>query len=96
MQIGLEEKDTLPKLSSRKKQITDSDFQAKVKNLPKEIEEIVASGGGNYIDAVVYVCEKYELEVEGMKLMLPKNIKEKIEKDASDLNMLKYKVNSLV
>mgnify|MGYP001222341312 CR=1 FL=1 len=36
------------------------------------------------------------LEVEGMKLMLPKNIKEKIEKDASDLNMLKYKVNSLV
>ena len=40
MEIGLEEKDTLPKLSSRKKQITDSDFQAKVKNLPKEIEEI--------------------------------------------------------
>ena len=37
MQIGLEEKDTLPKLSSKKKQITDSDFQAKVKNLPKEI-----------------------------------------------------------
>ena len=86
----------MPKLSSRKKQITDSDFQAKVKNLPKEIEEIVASGGGNYIDAVVFVCEKYGLEVEGMKLMLPKNIKEKIEKDASDLNMLKYKVNSLV
>ena len=85
MEIGLEEKE-----------ITDSDFQAKVKNLPKEIEEIVASGGGNYIDAVVFVCEKYGLEVEGMKLMLPKNIKEKIEKDASDLNMLKYKVNSLV
>jgi predicted PP-loop superfamily ATPase len=96
MQIGLEDNDTLPKLSARKKEITDSDFQAKVKNLPKEIEEVVASGGGNYIDAVVYVCEKYGLEVEGMKLMLPKNIKEKIEKDASDLNMLKYKVNSLV
>lgn len=96
MQIGLEDNDTLPKLSARKVQITDSDFQAKVKNLPKEIEEVVASGGGNYIDAVVYVCEKYGLEVEGMKLMLPKNIKEKIEKDASDLNMLKYKVNSLV
>jgi len=96
MQIGLEDNDTLPKLSARKAQITDSDFQAKVKNLPKEIEEVVASGDVNYIDAVVYVCEKYGLEVEGMKLMLPKNIKEKIEKDASDLNMLKYKVNSLV
>ena len=43
MQIGLEEKDTLPKLSSKKKQITDSDFQAKVKNLPKEIEEVVVT-----------------------------------------------------
>ena len=50
----------------------------------------------NHIDAVIFVCEKYGLEIEGMKAMLPSNIKEKIEKDASDLNMLKYKVNSLV
>jgi|TARA_B100001093_G_scaffold321213_2_gene306541 hypothetical protein len=95
--IGLDEKDTLPSQTVKKGTLSDSDFQIKVKQLPKEIEEIVAKGKGvNYIDAVIYVCEKYGLEVEGMKAMLPSNIKEKIEKDASDLNMLKYKVNSLV
>jgi hypothetical protein len=93
--IGLDEKDTLPSQTVKKGTLSDSDFQIKVKQLPKEIEEIVAKGKGvNYIDAVIYV--KYGLEVEGMKAMLPSNIKEKIEKDASDLNMLKYKVNSLV
>tara|TARA_B100000683_G_C12190747_1_gene432464 strand:+ start:311 stop:601 length:291 start_codon:yes stop_codon:yes gene_type:complete len=95
--IGIEDKQTLPSQTVKKGALSDSDFQAKVKQLPKEIEEIVARGKGvNYIDAVIFVCEKYGLEIEGMKAMLPSNIKEKIEKDASDLNMLKYKVNSIV
>ena len=78
------------------KKISDSDFAQKVKQLPSEIESIVAESGGNYIDAVLHICEKYDLEIEGMKSLLPKAIKEKIEADALDLNMLTYKINKVI
>jgi S-adenosylhomocysteine hydrolase len=42
--IGLDEKDTLPSQTVKKGTLSDSDFQIKVKQLPKEIEEIVAKG----------------------------------------------------
>lgn len=78
------------------KKISDSDFAQKVKQLPSEIEQIVVESGGNYIEAVLHVCEKYDLEIEGMKSLLPKAIKEKIEADALDLNLLNYKINKVI
>lgn len=76
--------------------MTDSDFENKIKNLSSEIERIKISSGLTYIETVVEVCERLGLEVEGMKKALPKNIKEKIELEASELNLLKYKINRLV
>jgi hypothetical protein len=78
------------------KKISDSDFAAKVKQLPSEIEEIVRKTGSNYIEAVLHICERYNLEIEGMKPLLPKAIKEKIEADALDLNLLNYKINKVI
>ena len=76
--------------------MTDSDFENKIRNLSSEIERIKISSGLNYIETVVEVCERLGLEVEDMKKALPKNIKEKIELEASELNLLKYKINRLV
>jgi len=77
------------------RRVSDSDFGVKIKKLPMEIEDIVKSGS-NYIDAVIEICHKYDLEPESMKQLLPKHIKEKIESDASELNLLKYKITTLL
>lgn len=77
------------------RRVSDSDFGVKIKKLPLEIEQIVKHGA-NYIDAVLEICSKYDLEPESMKQLLPKHIKEKIESDASELNLLKYKINTLL
>ena len=76
--------------------MTDSDFENKVRNLASEIERIKQNSDLGYIECVVEVCERLGLEVEDMKKALPKNIKEKIEHEALQLNLLKYKVNRLV
>lgn len=77
------------------RRISDSDFGVQIKRLPNEIEEIVKCGGGTYIDAVLEICTKYDIEPESMKQILPKAIKEKIERDALEMNMLKYKINTV-
>lgn len=65
-------------------------------NLALLIEEKRRTTKENYIDCVVSVCEDLGLEIEQITDHIPKNIKEKIEADALKLNMLKYKLNTLV
>ena len=74
----------------------DDEFGDKVKDLATEIEKVKKASGLSYIETVVEVCERLGLEVEDMKKALPKNIKEKIELEASELNLLKVKPNRLV
>lgn len=76
--------------------MNDSDFETKIRDLATEIEKLKQSSGLSYIECVVEICERFGLEIEGMKKALPKNIKEKIELEASKLNLLKYKVNTLL
>lgn len=76
--------------------LDDSEIRKRVKNIAIDIEKIKSSSGLNYIDATVEVCERYNIEIEQMKKVLPKTIKEKIEADALELNLLKYKVGKLV
>jgi hypothetical protein len=42
----------------------------------------------NYIDAVVYLCEDNNLEIEDIKKYIAISIKEKIELEAMNLNFL--------
>lgn len=76
--------------------LTDSEIQKKIKNIAVEVEKVKAESGLNYIESTVVVCEKFNLEIEEMRRALPKAIKEKIEADALELNMLKYKVQRVV
>lgn len=71
---------------------TDSEITKRVKNISDEIEKLKkGSPELNYIECTVEVCERYSIEFESVKKVLPKVIKEKIEADAMELNMLKYK-----
>jgi hypothetical protein len=53
-----------------------------------EIEKLVLSKSLSYIDAVVYYCEKNDLEVEVIAKMVTGALKSKIKLEAEDLNFL--------
>jgi prophage tail gpP-like protein len=61
----------------------------------QEIEKFVKDTGETYIDAVVHYAEKNGIEVETVSKMLNKVIRQKIESEASDLNLLREKLCKL-
>ena len=61
----------------------------------QEIEKFVKDTGETYIDAVVHYAEKNGLEVETVSKMLNRVIRQKIESEASDLNLLREKLCKL-
>lgn len=73
-----------------------SDFEERGKKLGREIETLkMKEPKLNYIECTVEVCEANEIEFESLKKLLPKNIQEKIEIEAMELNLLNYKINTL-
>ena len=56
----------------------------------EEIENLVLNNADmNYIDAIVYFCDKNSIDVESVPKLIPKPLKEKIKYEASELNFLK-------
>ena len=56
----------------------------------QEIEDLVqVNVEMNYIDAIVYFCEKNSLDVESVPKLISKPLKEKIKYEAMELNFLK-------
>jgi hypothetical protein len=56
----------------------------------QEIESLVHSDlNMNYIDAIVYFCEKNTIDLESVPKLISKPLKEKIKYEAMQLNFLK-------
>jgi hypothetical protein len=56
----------------------------------QEIEKVVQTNPDmNYIDAIVFFCERNNIDVESVPKLLPKPLKEKIKYEAMELNFLK-------
>jgi hypothetical protein len=56
----------------------------------QEIESLVQTNEEmNYIDAIVYFCEKNNIDVESVPKLISKPLKEKIKYEAMELNFLK-------
>ena len=53
------------------------------------IEKIVKEKELSYMESVLHYAQKSEIEPEAMAKMLNQSIKDKIEVEAQDLNMLK-------
>ena len=62
--------------------------QAKFSGL---VEEVVKNSDGlvNYIDAVVVVCDEYEIEVETVNKLISRPLKDKIKYNSQQLNFVK-------
>ena len=56
----------------------------------QEIEKVVQNNPDmNYIDAIVFFCERNNIDVESVPKLLSKPLKEKIKYEAMELNFLK-------
>ncbi len=65
----------------------ESSFMNK-KKFTKMVEDCVKRESMSYMDTVVYLCEKNNLEIEDIKKYIAISIKEKIEFEAMKLNFL--------
>ena len=61
----------------------------------KEVEDFVAKTQSSYMDAIITLAEKKNMELESVSKMLNSIIKQKVEAEASDANMLKVKIYKL-
>jgi len=58
------------------------------KNFSREVEKYIEKRGGPYIDAVISLCEKHEIEPAIVAKSLSKPLVEKIRMEGQDLNLL--------
>ena len=59
-----------------------------------EIERIVLKEKLNYIDAILFYCEKENIELESVSKLMTKPLKEKLRVDATRLNFMKARGQS--
>lgn len=60
-----------------------------------KVENYVKERGGSYIDAVLSLCEEYEIEPPIVAKSLSKPLIEKIQMEGQDLNLLPKPKNTL-
>ena len=73
--------------------VLDEKFLTPIK-FSYEIERIVLKEQMNYIDAILYYCEKESIEVESIPKLMTKPLKEKLKVDATRLNFMKARGGS--
>lgn len=60
------------------------------KKFAEEIEKTVLENKGmKYIDAIIFFCEKNNVDVETVPKLVSKPLKEKLKAEAMELNLLK-------
>ena len=65
------------------------------KTFSMHIEELVCELKVPYMDASVHYCERNDMEIETAAKLLNNKIKQSIASEASDLNMMKEKIQKL-
>jgi hypothetical protein len=55
------------------------------------IEEIVSREKLSYMDAVIRYCEEVDIDIAAIKPLITKQLKDKIQLEAIELNMMKPK-----
>ena len=72
-----------------KKNLLEDKFMTSAK-FSQEVEKIaVTNADMNYIDAVLYLCELNEIEVDSVSKLISKPLKEKLKYEAQKLNYMK-------
>ena len=64
----------------------DKDIQT---DFARDVEKYVENNGGTYIDAILTMCENFEIEPQIAAKFLTKPIIEKVAIEGVDINLLK-------
>ena len=59
------------------------------KKFSLEIEKIASENNLNHLDSVLLYCDKNKMEIQTVKKLITKALKQKIEANASSLKLLK-------
>jgi hypothetical protein len=73
-------------------------FGLTVEQLLEDIEGIVNRHRMNYIDAIVFYCDKNKFDIESLATLIPSSLRSKVEESARETRMLKkqyYKISTL-
>lgn len=60
-----------------------------------EIEELVKTGGLNYLESVTHYCKIHDIEVESIINLISPVLYQKLEDEARDLNLIKVATRTL-
>lgn len=61
------------------------------KRFSAAVEHLVSNNNLSYIDAAAYVIEERGMDYKNMKKLLTDSLKQKIEEEATSLNLIKVK-----
>jgi len=59
--------------------------------LMEEVERIVKGHRMNYFDALLYYCEKKNIDFDNINKLIPSSLKTKLEESAIEMKLLKKK-----
>jgi hypothetical protein len=85
-------------MSAKKKEKLIMTFGLTVEQLVQDIDDIVRRNRMNYIDAIVFYCEKNNFDVESLAKLIPSSLRSKVEESARQTKMLKkqyYNISTL-
>jgi len=85
-------------MTAKKREKLIMTFGLTVEQLVQDIDDIVRRNRMNYIDAIVFYCEKNNFDVEALAKMIPSSLRSKVEESARKTKMLKkqyYKISTL-
>ena len=85
-------------MTAKKREKLIMTFGLTVEQLVQDIDDIVRRNRMNYIDAMVFYCEKNNFDVEALAKMIPSSLRSKVEESARKTKMLKkqyYRISTL-
>jgi hypothetical protein len=75
----------------------DEPKKINMKEISLEIEKLKAKNPDTtYIDCVITLCDKYQIEVESATTILSKRIKELIKAECVEINLIKSDTHKLL
>ena len=75
-------------IKKQEKEDNESNKFLTKKKFTEMILESVKSDGHGYIDAIVHICEKNNIEIEDVKKYISPAIKDQVEAEGMNLHML--------
>ena len=85
-------------MTAKKREKLIMKFGLTEEQLVQDIDDIVRRNRMNYIDAIVFYCEKNNFDVESLAKLIPSSLRSKVEESARQTKMLKkqyYNISTL-